>query len=124
MPIEQVKHSTADDGGADPQSGDPRESGAFRASPAGPTAEDTTTEDADDRASLGGLGKPRLYYPSPSGYAMPCPNCDAAAYTDLGLNLGDITASFGDSPEAIPDSETLVRCDECGILYDTGIAGT
>ena len=55
---------------------------------------------------------------------MVCPSCNAAAYTDLGLNLGDITASFGDSPEAIPDSETLVRCDECGILYDTGIAGT
>ena len=55
---------------------------------------------------------------------MVCPGCDAAAYTDLGLNLGDITASFGDSPEAIPDSETLVRCDDCGILYDTGIAGT
>ena len=69
------------------------------------------------------MGKPRLYYPSPSEYAMPCPNCAAAAYTDLGLNLGDITASLGDSPEAIPDSETLVRCDECGVLYDTGIAG-
>ena len=68
--------------------------------------------------------EPHLYYPSPSVYLMTCPNCDAAAYTDLGLNLGDITASLGDSPEAIPDSETLVRCDECGVLYDTGIAGT
>lgn len=55
---------------------------------------------------------------------MTCPNCDAAAYTDLGLHLGDITASLGNSPKAIPDSETLVRCDECGILYDTGIADT
>ncbi len=55
---------------------------------------------------------------------MTCPNCDAAAYTDLGLHLGDITASLGDSPKSIPDSETLVRCDACGILYDTGIAGT
>jgi len=54
---------------------------------------------------------------------MTCPNCDAAEYTDLGLNLGDITASLGSSPKAIPDSGTLVRCDECGILYDTGIAG-
>jgi len=54
---------------------------------------------------------------------MTCPNCDAAEYTDLGLNLGDITASLGSSPRAIPDSETLVRCDGCGILYDTGIAG-
>lgn len=53
---------------------------------------------------------------------MACPNCGVAAYTDLGLNLGDITASFGTSPDAIPDSGTLVRCDECGILYDTGIA--
>ncbi len=55
---------------------------------------------------------------------MPCPNCDAAAYTDLGLHLGNITASLGNSPKTIPNSETLVRCDECGILYDTGIAGT
>lgn len=53
---------------------------------------------------------------------MTCPNCEAAAYTDLGLNLGDITASLGTSPESIPDSEALVRCDQCGILYDTGIA--
>jgi uncharacterized C2H2 Zn-finger protein len=56
-------------------------------------------------------------------HVMTCPNCGAGAYTDLGLNLGDITASLGPSPKAIPDSETLVRCDECGILYDTGIAG-
>ena len=55
---------------------------------------------------------------------MTCPNCDATLYTDLGLHLGDITATFGNSPKAIPDSETLVRCDKCGILYDTGIAGT
>jgi hypothetical protein len=53
---------------------------------------------------------------------MACPNCATTAYTDLGLNLGDITASFGTSPDAIPDSGTLVRCDGCGILYDTGIA--
>jgi len=55
-------------------------------------------------------------------FVMACPNCAAAAYTDLGLNLGDITASFGESPDAIPDSETLVRCDGCGVIYDTGIA--
>jgi len=65
-----------------------------------------------------------IYLPLAEYVPTVCPSCDAAAYTDLGLNLGDITASFGDSPEAIPDSETLVRCDECGILYDTGIAGT
>jgi hypothetical protein len=53
---------------------------------------------------------------------MACPNCAAAAYTDLGLDLGDITASFGTSPDAIADSETIVRCDGCGVLYDTGIA--
>lgn len=55
---------------------------------------------------------------------MTCPNCGAAVYTDLGLHLGDITASPGTTPKAIPESEMLVRCDECGILYDTGIAGT
>ena len=53
---------------------------------------------------------------------MTCPNCDATAYTDLGLNVGDITASLGSSPEPIPDGGTLVRCDACGILYDTGVA--